>query len=59
MDFTGKVAVVTGGANGIGRAVSLRFARRGAKVVEWTATPKRAPRWPPRSGKSRSSARRT
>ena len=33
MDFTGKVAVVTGGANGIGRAVTLGFARLGAKVV--------------------------
>lgn len=33
MDFSGKVVVVTGGARGIGRAVSLAFARRGAKVA--------------------------
>ncbi|MCZ6627607.1 MAG: SDR family NAD(P)-dependent oxidoreductase, partial [SAR324 cluster bacterium] len=32
-DFQGKVAVVTGAASGIGRALALDFARRGMKLV--------------------------
>lgn len=32
MEFSGKIVVVTGGTRGIGRAVSLRFAREGARV---------------------------
>jgi NAD(P)-dependent dehydrogenase (short-subunit alcohol dehydrogenase family) len=33
MDITGKVAVVTGGGSGIGRAAGALFAERGMKVV--------------------------
>ena len=33
MKFQGKVAIVTGGARDIGKAVSLKLASEGAKVV--------------------------
>lgn len=33
MEFTGKVVIVTGAANGIGRASAIQFARLGASLV--------------------------
>ena len=34
-DYAGKVAVITGGAQGIGAAVAARMARSGARVALW------------------------
>ena len=38
--LSGRVAIVTGASRGVGRAVAVRFAREGARVVICSRTPK-------------------
>jgi 3-oxoacyl-[acyl-carrier protein] reductase len=38
-DYTGRTAVITGGARGIGRGIGERLARAGARVVAWDLQP--------------------
>jgi 2-dehydro-3-deoxy-L-rhamnonate dehydrogenase (NAD+) len=38
-DFSGRVAVVTGGANGIGRTIAARFRDAGALAYVWDTSP--------------------
>ena len=40
-ELTGKVAVVTGGAGGIGKALAERFAAEGMRLVSPTSRPGR------------------
>ena len=42
MRLKDKIALITGGANGIGLATTERFAKEGAKIIMWDVSDKGA-----------------
>ena len=40
MRLKDKIALITGGANGIGLATTERFAKEGAKIIMWDVSDK-------------------
>jgi 3-oxoacyl-[acyl-carrier protein] reductase len=57
-DLTGRRAVVTGGAQGIGRAIAERLLRSGARVSVWDCDPRSSRRPPASSERSAMYTRR-
>jgi len=58
-ELDGLVAIVTGGAGGLGRGIARRFVAEGARVVIADLNDARARSWQNHSARRRSSARST